>query len=126
MSTLLCCVAAVGLHLASYHSNPGFNNFNPGVYVVTKDGWTVGTYRNSEYRQSFYGGLTVQGELASRTWVSLTVGGITGYKAENLLPLAVPSLKYMMTEQIGARVAFVPRHEKGGTATTHLMLEYRV
>lgn len=37
----------IGAHLGSWHSRPGYNNINPGLYVRDADGWTVGGYRNS-------------------------------------------------------------------------------
>lgn len=37
----------VGAHLVSWHSQPGYNGHNPGLYLRDADGWTVGAYRNS-------------------------------------------------------------------------------
>lgn len=43
-----------GVHLGSYHSSPGYNNVNPGVYVRTGNGLQVGAYYNSYKHPSVY------------------------------------------------------------------------
>jgi len=130
MSALLCCVATIGLHLASVHSNTNPkhppNNVNPGVYVETTEGWTAGTYRNSQYRQSFYAGRTLDLDLAPVITASLTLGAITGYRQSPVLPLAVPSLRLRLSDDVATRVAYVPRVEKKGAAAVHLMVEFKL
>lgn len=37
----------IGMHTLSWHSEPGYNNFNPGFYLRSPDGWQGGLYRNS-------------------------------------------------------------------------------
>ena len=126
MSALLCCIASIGMHFASVHSKSGLNNFNPGVYVETTDGYTAGTYYNSESRQSYYLGRTLEAPLLYGTSGAVTLGAITGYRGYRVLPLAVPSLKIPLTEGFGTRFAFIPRVEKKGAAALHLMLEFKV
>jgi hypothetical protein len=126
MSTLLCCIAAIGLHVASHHSKPGFNNFNPGIYVETTDGYTAGTYDNSESHQSYYAGRTFEAQVLPHASVAVTVGAITGYRAAPVLPLVVPTLRIPLADKVSTRFAFIPRVEKKGAAAVHLMLEYRV
>lgn len=67
----------IGLHLVSAHvpRHDYQHNFNPGIYVLTEDGLTLGVYRNTLNRASVYAGLTIeQGPFA------LTLGVTTGYQ----------------------------------------------
>jgi hypothetical protein len=124
MSTLLCCIAAVGLHLASHHSLPGYNNSNPGVYVKTTEGYTAGTYYNSERRQTFYLGRTFEAQLVPWLSAGVTVGAITGYRPSPVLPMAIPSVRVPLAGDVSARVAYVPPIEKKGVSTVHFALEF--
>lgn len=38
----------VGLHIGSWHSEPGYNNSNPGFNAQWKNGLMAGFYENSE------------------------------------------------------------------------------
>jgi hypothetical protein len=144
--------AVVGLHLVSYHAEKGgssssgdrgWNNRNLGVYARWDNGATIGTFKNSLYRQSAYLGWTVSDY--SNT-VSLTLGAISGYdkitsgmgdhqdircdksgcRLVNLksviLPLIVPSVRIGITEKLAARIAIlaVPKHP----VAAHLALEW--
>jgi len=128
--TLLLCPKAkadtrIGVHIASYHDpKMGYNNVNPGLYIY-KDGWTAGTYYNSERRQSFYGGYTFEGELIGPVSWGLTVGLITGYSRAKVLPMVVPTLSIPDRILGGTvRVAFIPPVSKGAAAI-HLSHEWR-
>ncbi len=110
----------LGAHVTSLHfPQSDFNNFNPGLYYRSDDGWTAGAYRNSLRRGSVYGGYTWEsGRLG------LTAGGITGY-GHGVLPLLVPSVVVLSYQGVKARVAYIPRVEKRiGSHVLHLMLEY--
>lgn len=111
----------LGLHLFSFHSAPGFNDVNPGVYAQFDNGVTVGTYFNSERRQTFYAGKTfnLYGPI------DLTVGVITGYSAASVLPMAVPSARVRLGERVNLRVAYVPKIEKRGAHAVSFMIERR-
>lgn len=112
----------VGLHLASVHSKSGYNNVNPGVYV-NLDGWTVGTYYNSERRQSYYAGYTLDRDFGP-VRASLTLGGITGYDG-GPLPLVVPSLA-VRDALLGGywRVSYAAKVYKHGAHALHLSHEW--
>lgn len=115
----------VGLHLGSYHSTPGYNNTNPGVYVF-HNGWTAGTYYNSERNQSYYAGYTWEYPLGSMVRVGATAGVITGYKRADVLPMVVPSVAVSIPGGFGtaARLSFIP--PVGGMPTVlHLSVEFR-
>jgi hypothetical protein len=112
----------VGAHIASWHSEPGYNNTNLGAYLRTADGWTVGTYFNSQRKQSAYAGRTFSTQLADQVEASVTVGAITGYKLAPVLPLLVPSLR--IGGDVGLRLAYLPPIEKQGTHVAHVSVEW--
>lgn len=72
----------LGLHLASHHlGNDGrdWNNANHGIYARWASGLTVGTLRNSLYRQSTYVAWTWEHPVHSRITIGLTAGVTSGY-----------------------------------------------
>lgn len=111
----------VGLHLVSAHSRPGFEAANPGLYLKRDDGLTAGVLRNSYGRTSVYAGWTLEtadGRLA------LTVGAITGYPARSVSLLVAPSVRMPLAEGWAARVTFLPKPPKVGSASAlHLSVE---
>lgn len=108
----------VGLHIGSKHfPAQEFNDANPGAYYIHDNGATVGTYYNSERRQSVYAGWTWD----SGPW-RLQVGAITGYERRGVLPMVVPSVAL----GYGLRVAVLPKVERGGSTVIHLMLETKL
>ena len=112
--------STIGLHLASHHiPAKNYNNSNPGIYYRTSEGWTVGDYRNSLRRNSFYAGYTWKfGAL------DVTTAAVTGY-FHKVQPLLVPSLSLFTYQGITPRVAYIPRVEKRiGAHVLHLMIEY--
>lgn len=110
-----------GVHLVSHHwpqvhNGQKWNNWNPGLNVRWKNGVTLGTYRNSEYNQSYYGGWTWTG---SDCGPALTLGFITGYK-KGTLPMAIPSM--CVFDHL--RFTLIPRLEPKGATVLHLSLEF--
>lgn len=119
----------VGVHLGSYHTSPGFNNVNPGVYLVwSKDeeatGVVVGSYYNSERNQSSYAGYSWSHRVSPTVSVAAIVGVITGYKVGKLL-LVLPSVAYDVTDNVVVRTSFVPKIHKNGSNVLHLSVEYK-
>jgi len=108
-------IALIGLHLGSVHfPQDGYNNVNPGGYLVTPSGLTAGAFYNSQRHLSLYAGknLPLYGP------VSITLGAVTGYPMAPLLPLVAPSIK------LGAfRLSTVPPIV-GMPLTLHLSLEF--
>lgn len=124
----------LGVHLLSHHveAKPWQENFNPGLYVRTTEGWTAGFYRNTLRRTSVYLGRTV----ALTSWADITLGGVTGYESRpapcwspeltdcrlglgsaKVKPLIAPSV------HLGpARVSWVPG-TAGSANVLHLSLE---
>ena len=108
----------LGFHLGSQHfPAQQYNNFNPGAYYIHDNGATVGTYYNSERRQSVYAGWTWD----SGPW-RLQVGAITGYKRRAVLPMIVPSVAL----GYGFRLTVLPKIERGGSTVIHLMWEMKL
>ena len=107
----------LGLHLGSKHFPArGFNDANPGVYYISKDGYTVGTYFNSERRQSVYAGMT---------WdygrFRIQAGAITGYQGK-VLPMLAPSVHLGG----GFRLTALPPFGSQGSAVLHLSFETKL
>ncbi|MDH5452226.1 MAG: hypothetical protein OEX14_02630 [Paracoccaceae bacterium] len=116
-------LVAIGLHVASWHSAPGFNGTNPGVYGRWDCNTQAGAFWNSESRVSAYGAYTWEYEKWNlRPFVS--VGAVTGYKVSPVLPLATAGVGYDFGDTT-FRVAYLP----GGFAkiphTVHFFIEKR-
>ena len=114
----------IGLHIASWHSQPGMNNVNPGQYYRTDAGWTAGGYCNSESRSERFPDAQQckVAAYAGRSFevgpLTLTAGVITGY-TRGTIPMILPSLK------LGhLRIGFVPKIDpKAGSHVVHAMWE---
>ena len=114
----LAHAGTLGLHIGSQHfPAQQYNNFNPGAYYIHDNGATVGTYYNSERRQSVYAGWTWD----SGPW-RLQVGAITGYERSAVLPMVVPSVAL----GYGFRLTVLPKVERGGSSVAHLMWETKL
>ena len=114
----LAHAGTLGVHIGSQHfPAQDYNNFNPGAYYIHDNGATVGTYYNSERRQSVYAGWTWD----SGPW-RLQVGAITGYERRAVLPLIAPSVAL----GYGFRLTALPKVERDGSAVIHLMWETKL
>ena len=108
----------LGLHIGSQHfPAKQYNNFNPGAYYIHSSGATIGTYYNSERRQSVYAGWTWD----YGPW-RLQAGAITGYERSTVLPMVVPSVAL----GYGFRLTALPKVERDGSAVIHLMYEMKL
>lgn len=115
-------VNTVGLHLGTWHQTGTWNDINPGVYVKLQNGMTFGTYYNSERKQSAYVGRTFSKNLTQNLEIAATVGIISGYN-KSVLPLVLPTVAYKFHQDFAARVGFVPKVNKQGSAGLHFMVE---
>ena len=119
-------LAAIGLHLVSQHTEPGYNNVNPGVYVRSECGITAGVYKNSFRRGSVYISYSYDPKDLP-IWAS--VGAITGYRKLpgtnfRLSPLAIVGLKTPEYKGYRLRLGYIPHVEPmTHTNVFHLMLE---
>jgi len=128
-----CAQAQVfGLHLHSLHvpAKEQDNNLNLGAYVRTESGLTMGFYRNTLRRNSFYVGQS----FALIGPVDVTVGAITGYKIKDgqgwsrnylgpLVALSVASPVQVMG--LTLRLTLVPGHLVKSRTVLHLSVETR-
>lgn len=108
----------IGTHVRSIHNKPGFNNSNPGLYIV-HNGWTIGSYYNSERRQSTYAGYTYYTKL-----IDVTAIVITGYN-KPVVPALIPS-KVFMINNIGIRTSLLINPLQGGASAAHISLEMKL
>ena len=113
----------VGVHTLTRHDpSHGANDINPGVYLITDKGWTVGTYYNSHFRQTFYAGYTTPEWYRFR----LTASFNTGY---NALPTAtvVPTFRlYTFDNGMTLRFAGGPKLEEKGQSIQHLLIDWEL
>ena len=108
----------LGFHIGSQHfPAKQYNNFNPGAYYIHSSGATIGTYYNSERRQSVYAGWTWD----YGPW-RLQAGVITGYRRAAVLPLIAPSVSL----GYGFRLTVLPKVERNGSSVVHLMYEIKL
>ena len=107
----------LGLHIGSQHYPArDFTNANPGVYYIHSSGATVGTYYNSERRQSVYAGWTWD----YGPW-RLQAGAITGYRRA-VMPMIAPSVAL----GYGFRLTVLPKVERRGSSVVHLTWEMKL
>jgi hypothetical protein len=131
-------IAAIGLHLASWHSNPVYNNSNPGVYVRSscgllqdtasmQDGVQLGTYFNSERSQTLYAAYVIDVQpFAQARWFGLfgSIGAATGYRAHSVIPLAMAGVK-LSHRRAGLRLGYTPAFGKiNDTHLVHAAIEW--
>jgi len=115
-------LAAIGLHLASMHSRPGFENINPGIYAINRCGWMAGAYRNSFDQPSLYVARLIDPPRA--VWF-VSAGLITGYDRP-LTPVIAVGAKARLTPNLTLRLTFVPEvGNLNNAAVAHLSLERR-
>ena len=108
----------LGFHIGSQHfPAKQYNNFNPGAYYIHSSGATIGTYYNSERRQSVYAGWTWD----YGPW-RLQAGAITGYRRAAVLPLIAPSVAL----GYGFRLTVLPKVERRGSSVVHLTWEMKL
>jgi hypothetical protein len=69
-------IALIGFHLFSAHiPNPAqLNNVNPGIYIVSQEGYTAGGYKNSYNKPSFYLGKATDLTPTIQATLTLTTG----------------------------------------------------
>lgn len=123
-------VERVGVHLASWHSKPGYNNANPGMYVRLSNGLVMGAYRNSLEKTSVYVGAHFDVALSEHAIAGLTAGVVNGYPGNkwrigrDVVPLLVPSLALDVGRGVFARISLIPNAGGvNGTSVVHVSLE---
>jgi hypothetical protein len=126
LAQLVSPLVALGLHVASLHSEPGFEGNNPGVFVRWANGTTVGALRNSYGNTSFYGGWLWTDKVFGR--YALFLGAASGYgnteERRSLVPILGPSARFEISESIALRLTYFPEPRQGGAQVLHLNLEF--
>jgi hypothetical protein len=114
----------LGAHLMSYHDSGHYNNLNPGLYLQHASGMTVGSYYNSERKQSYYGGYTFK-PLDRFPNLDVTAGVVSGYSKVHTIPFVLPSYTVFKTDEgVRARLGYMPRIGSFQPVNVvHLMLE---
>lgn len=135
----------VGVHVASRHF-PGrthLHDVNPGLYVVSPEGWVAGGYRNSLGRPSMYAGKVFTAGPAS-----LTLGLISGYRRHltihetqctdpaytwctrwdtgvktAITGLVAPSVRLPVVAGVSARLTWLPSYGQLKSNALHLSIE---
>ena len=112
---IACTALAIGLHLGTYHFDrkAGFNNANPGIYANC-DNIVAGVYYNSLRKPSVYAGYAFH--LGP---VDVLVGAVSGYTANHLTPMVIPSYRFTN----GVRINLIPKAVKHGGGV-HLSYEF--
>ena len=89
-------LAELAIILGTFHSQPGFNDFNLGALASYEVGLpcqpTAGAYFNSESHLSLVAGC--KKSWGSDLRFSLTGGVLTGYAAGKVLPFVIPTVSY--------------------------------
>ena len=100
MSGCLSTVAAIGMHLASWHADPGFNNLNLGGLVrydcvILGAQPQLGTYYNSERGVTAYAALEWEYNREARVTPFLVLGAGTGYEVAPLVPIVSTGFRFI-------------------------------
>ncbi len=116
----------VGAHLASVHSEPGFNNVNPGAYVRAGS-VAGGAYLNSHKKLSLWAGLTYETPRAAVGPVNVrgavTGGLVTGYPRADVLPMVTGGIVADAGGREAVRLTFIPNPLPKGAHALHLSWE---
>lgn len=100
-------IIAMALHVATLHSEPGYENFNPGVSAQLDCNIAAGIYRNSEGRPSVFGGYVFEKQY-DRVTPFLLVGAVTGYEDWPVAPLVSPGVAVRVTDSVSVRFSYIP------------------
>lgn len=117
-SAFTCENPIVGLHTNTYHMDrtAEYRENNMGVFFQCKNGFTAGSYENSDWKHSDYIGYTKEVGYFAVSFIL-----ISGYQVEPM-PAIIPSLKIPGTP---LRVAYLPQapNKSNNTQGLHLTIE---
>ena len=113
-----CDKPITGLHTNTYHTDRSANyrENNMGQYFICENGFTAGSYNNSDWKHSDYVGYSKEFGYAK-----ITFALISGYQIEPILAV-IPSVKIPGTP---ISVAYLPQAPNKSTDTTgwHITIE---
>lgn len=123
-------LAAISLHLASVHTEPGYNNINPGVNLASECGIVAGAYVSSQSTHGKTRWIEYVGYSAETKWrwpVFASIAAAHGYvhertgKSYGIVPLAMVGIKTPRVGRVRGVLGVIPTPR---TAVIHAMLEY--
>ena len=106
-----CDKPITGLHTNTYHTDrtANYRENNMGQYFICENGFTAGSYNNSDWKHSDYIGYSKEFGYAK-----ITVALISGYQIEPIAAV-IPSVKIPGTP---ISVAYLPQAPNKSTDTT--------
>lgn len=110
-SAFTCEKPIIGLHTNTYHTDRSahYRENNMGHYFQCKNGFTAGSYNNSDWKHSDYIGYTKE-----FGYVKITAALISGYQVEPI-PAVIPSINIPGTP---INVAYLPQAPNKSNDTT--------
>ena len=113
-----CDKPITGLHTNTYHTDrtANYRENNMGQYFICENGFTAGSYNNSDWKHSDYIGYSKEFGYAK-----ITFALISGYQIEPIAAV-IPSVKIPGTP---ISVAYLPQAPNKSTDTTgwHITIE---
>ena len=113
-----CDKPITGLHTNTYHTDrtANYRENNMGQYFICENGFTAGSYNNSDWKHSDYVGYSKEFGYAK-----ITFALISGYQIEPIAAV-IPSVKIPGTP---ISVAYLPQAPNKSTDTTgwHITIE---
>lgn len=133
MADCLTTIAAVGLHIATWHADLDFNNVNPGGFIrsdceILYGQPQIGAFYNSEYDFSAYAGLEFELDRDASVTPFLLVGGVTGYDDWPVAPLVHAGFRFGPFDKdipLALAVGYSPEIGDQGSHLIHFALEWR-
>lgn len=123
---MIAALLVVGAHLATAHSQPGFEGVNPGLYVQA-GAVSGGVYRNSHARTSVWAGYSVHSRRLDLGLVGVraagTVGAVTGYPRAAVMPMINASLAVDAGGPVAIRFTAIPNPLPKGAHALHVSIE---
>lgn len=117
----------IGIHIGSHHfqNNNEWNDVNGGIYLRWSNNLQLGTLRNSESKQSIYLAKMWEHNLSERFSLNATLGLITGYKSNPVMPLGTAGFAIKLTNSWYISTSFLPKVTPKGSAALHVTIEHR-
>jgi hypothetical protein len=120
---------AIGINIASMHSKPGYNDRNPGVYVVAESGYAAGLYHNSHRKLSVWAGRQFSTDSVQlgpvKASAAVLAGGITGYGKPSILVSPSVAAEY---SGVTYRLSYAPKHpsKQDASDAIHLSVSFKI
>lgn len=99
----------IGVHLLSFHTEPGYKTITPGFYIKTNKNIVLGALENSQSRIGAYAGYDWEVFRNSQLSISVTGLGMVGYKRKLITGAAILSMKHSAAP---IRLSVIPKPPK--------------